>query len=333
MHLMGVVGEGVGDGVKNKIPDGVWPVMLTPFTKKGRIDFQGLEKLTDWYIGQGVQGLFSACLSSEALQMTDADKLALVKHVVEQAAGRVPVVAGVLGVADRARRIDMAQEVVGFGAKSAVLTLCDIVPQAASDTDWIEEMDQHLQELRGIPLGLYECPWPYLRTLTPTLTDYVIRHPEFLFLKETSGDLDEMERKSRAGAVSGLKVFSADARTLGAALRRGLNGFSGLQTNLWPALPVKLCRCWRTDPELAERLQRFLVEYDWAVSRSYPASAKLYLKTAHGLAMNSLSFLNGASVEESDQEWIDELAQIVRDFMEETGKTNQCVRSREFASA
>ena len=306
--------------MKKDIPDGVWPVMLTPFAEKGRIDFQGLEELIDWYIGQGVHGLFSACLSSEALHMKDAEKLALVKHVVEYADGRVPVVAGVLGVADRARRIDMVKKVVGFGAKAAVLTLCDIAPAEASDAAWIEEMENHLQGLHGIPLGLYECPWPYHRMLTPELTEYVTRQPEFLFLKETSGNLVEIERKSRAGAVSGLKVFSADALTIAEALRRGINGFSGLQTNLWPALHVKLFECWRSDPELAERLQRFFVEYDWAVSRSYPASAKLYLKTAHGLDIKSLSFLNGASVGGSDQEWIDGLVQTVGGFMEGMGE-------------
>lgn len=291
--------------------------MLTPFSGKGRIDFQGLGKLIDWYIGQGVHGLFSACLSSESLHMTDVQKLALVKHVVEYVDGRVPVVAGVMGVADRARRIDMVQKVVEFGAKAAVLTLCDIVPESASDEQWIEEMEHHLDGLEGCPLGVYECPVPYHRMLTPVLTNYAIRHPEFLFLKETSGNLAEVERKSQAGTASGLKVFSADALTIADALRKGINGFSGLQANLWPALHVKLFECWRTDPELADRLQRFFVEYDWALSRSYPASAKLYLKTAHGLEIESRSFLNGASVGGSDQEWIDELAEAVGQFERE----------------
>jgi len=285
--------------------------MLTPFAGEGRIDLQGLEKLIDWYISQGVHGLFSACLSSESLEMDDAGKLLLVKHVVEYVDGRVPVIAGVMGVVDRERRIDMAQEVVGFGAKAAVLTLCDIVPQAASDEAWIAEMEKHLQGLYGVPLGLYECPLPHHRMLTPKLTDYVARRPGFLFLKETSGELDEMERKSRTGASSGLKVFSADALSIKEALHRGINGFSGLQTNLWPALHVKLFECWQTDPGLADRLQRFFVEYDWAVSRSYPASAKRYLKTAYGLDIKSLSFLNGASVGQSDQEWIDDLTESV----------------------
>lgn len=302
--------------MSKEIPNGVWPVMLTPFAgaRKRRIDFQGLKELVDWYIGQGVHGLFAACLSSEVLHMSDAEKLILVKHVIEYADGRVPVVAGVLGVEDRQQRIEMARKVVDVGAEAAVLTLCDIVSQHASDEEWIEEMELHIHDLKGYPLGLYECPVPYHRMLTPALTDYVARHSDFLFLKETSGHLDELERKSRAGAASGLKVFSADALTIKEALHRGINGFSGLQGNLWPALFVKLCDCRETDPELAARLQQFFVEQNWAVNRSYPASAKRYLKTAHGLEINSTSFLNAANVTDDDQEWINDLAETVDQF-------------------
>jgi len=257
-----------------RIADGVWPVMLTPFKGRDQIDFKGLEQLTDWYINQGVHGLFSACLSSETLQMRDDTKLSLVKHVIAYADGRIPVIAGVMGVDSRAKRVDMINEILEAGAAAAVLTLCDIAPQVASDKQWIEEMDKHLAVLQGVPLGVYECPWPY---------------------------------------------HSADAPSILEALRRGLNGFSGLQTNLWPALFVKLFECWQDDPDMADRLQQFFADYNWVVGRShsYPASAKLYLKTACGLNIESMSFLNDAAVGAKDQEWIDELIWAVSEFTKE----------------
>ncbi|QHI70154.1 dihydrodipicolinate synthase family protein [Tichowtungia aerotolerans] len=298
-----------------KISDGVWPVMLTPFKGKDQIDFNGLEELTEWYISQGVHGLFSACLSSEALEMGDASKLALVKRVVEIADGRIPVVAGVMGVVSRSKRVEMAHEVLEIGAAAAVLTFSDLVHQGASDEEWMREMDRHLNSLKGCPLGVYECPFPYHRMMTPELTDYVSDHPEFLFLKETSGRLPEMVRKRQAGKKFGLKVFSADALTILEAMKGGLNGFSGLQTNLWPALHVKLFACWQDNPLLAKRLQQFFIDYQWVLHRSYPASAKLYLKMAYDLNIETLSFLEDASVGLGDQEWISELVQAVHDFM------------------
>ncbi len=293
------------------IPDGVWPVMLTPFSGSGQIDFQGLEQLIDWYIDQGVAGLFSACLSSESLQMDDAKKLELAKFVAGYVDGRVPVVAGVMGVADRSKRIGMAQEVVGAGAEAAVFTLCDIVPEMASDEEWIEEMERHLEKLQDLPLGLYECPVPYHRMLTPTLTDYVVQRKAFRFLKETSADIDEIGRKSRAGTACGLKVFSADALSILSAYKCGASGFCGLQANLWPELHVELFDHWKANPERAETLQRFFREQDWALSRSYPASAKLYLQMAHGLEIGTTSFLNQSAVGTADREWVGELAESV----------------------
>lgn len=299
--------------IKN-IPEGVWPVMLTPFLSKEEIDFTALDRLIDWYIDQGVQGLFSACLSSEALQMSNESKRSLVRHVLDYTDGRVPVVAGVMGYASRNERVEAAAEVIEAGAQAAVFTLCDIVPASATDEEWIEEMEAHLALLGQTPLGIYECPWPYHRLLTPTLTDYVAQHREFLFLKETSGNLSEMVRKKASCSRTGLKVFSADALSIYKALQAGINGFSGLQTNLWPGLHVKLFQNWQQDAELAEKLQKFFVDYDWVLQRGYPASAKRFIKTAYGLEMKSLSYLNGASVKANDQEWIEKLAEDVRNF-------------------
>ena len=45
--------------------NGVWPVMLTPFTDDNRVDYDSLEKLINWYIENGVAGLFADCQSSE----------------------------------------------------------------------------------------------------------------------------------------------------------------------------------------------------------------------------------------------------------------------------
>lgn len=293
--------------------------MLTPFVKRNVIDLKALEQLVDWYVDQGVHGLFSACLSSEALDMTDECKLELVKHVIEFSDGRVPVIAGVMGVVERSKRLDMIRSVLDFGAAAAVLTLCDVAPEEAGDKQWIDEMERHREPLAGLPLGVYECPWPYHRMLTPALTEYVTQHTEFGFLKETSCDLAEMTRKHQAGLASGLKVFSADAQTIRAAYALGLNGYSGLQTNLWPGLHVKLYECFKTDPVLAEKLQEFFVEYNWVLGRGYPASAKQLLNQAHDMELNTLSFLNGASVGKDDQEWIDEMVGNMSRFSQTVG--------------
>ncbi len=72
--------------------EGIVPVMLTPFTDDGQIDYAGLERLIEWYIANGSDALFAVCQSSEMLFLSLAEREALGKFVVRQVAGRVPVV-------------------------------------------------------------------------------------------------------------------------------------------------------------------------------------------------------------------------------------------------
>ena len=73
--------------------NGVWPVMLTPFTDDNRVDYDSLEKLINWYIENGVAGLFADCQSSEMFFLSLEERVELARFIKEKAAGRVPVVA------------------------------------------------------------------------------------------------------------------------------------------------------------------------------------------------------------------------------------------------
>src|SRR5690606_16039270 len=75
---------------KNK---GFIPVMLTPFTDAGAVDYDGLTRLTELYLEAGAAGLFANCLSSEMFELSDEERLAVTRHVVKVAGGTAPVVA------------------------------------------------------------------------------------------------------------------------------------------------------------------------------------------------------------------------------------------------
>ena len=77
--------------MRELFPDGVWPVMLTPFTDDDKVDFPALKRLVDWYVENGVTGLFAVCQSSEMFFLSLEERAAISKAVVEAAAGRVGV--------------------------------------------------------------------------------------------------------------------------------------------------------------------------------------------------------------------------------------------------
>src|SRR5271168_836231 len=72
--------------------EGIIPVMLTPFTDQGEIDYPGLERLIEWYLAKGADALFAVCQSSEMQFLTLGERTALGHFVVRQVAGRAPVI-------------------------------------------------------------------------------------------------------------------------------------------------------------------------------------------------------------------------------------------------
>src|SRR6185369_6733706 len=59
----------------------------------GEVDYGGLTQLTEYYLKAGAQGLFANCLSSEMYELTEEERLQVVKHVMKVANGLVTVVA------------------------------------------------------------------------------------------------------------------------------------------------------------------------------------------------------------------------------------------------
>ena len=112
---------------------GVWPVVLTPFRPDGKIDFPAYRKLLEYYIAEGVAGLFAVCLSSELYQLTPSERLELAREAVAVSSGRVPVVAcGYLGNTE-AEKLQSVFDMAALGMDAVVIPVCLLVPQEAGD--------------------------------------------------------------------------------------------------------------------------------------------------------------------------------------------------------
>lgn len=57
------------------------PVMLTSFKDSGKIDFNELTELTEFYLKSGASGLFSNCLSSEMFELTEQERLQILLRI------------------------------------------------------------------------------------------------------------------------------------------------------------------------------------------------------------------------------------------------------------
>jgi len=70
---------------------GVYPILVTPFTEDSQIDEESLRRLIDFNLDAGVHGL-GVALGSEVYKLTEVERAWMTRVVVDQVAGRVPVV-------------------------------------------------------------------------------------------------------------------------------------------------------------------------------------------------------------------------------------------------
>ena len=261
------------------LPSGVFPVMLTAFHENGRIDFDGVDRLTDWYLARGAAGLFVGAMSGEAHWLDNDEKVALARRVVRRADGRAPVVAGALGEGTPGERVELIRRLRETGAQAVVVTTPEIAPHDADEDAWLDNAGRLLDALPDdLALGLYECPKPYSRPLSPRMARWAARTDRFVYLKETSGSLDHLREKLKALRGSPLRLYNACTHTLLASLEAGARGYSGLAANFCPELIVWLCAQWRDDPDRAQAIQKVLDDADPTITSGYPASAKVFLR-------------------------------------------------------
>jgi len=98
---------------------GIYTIPSTPFDEQGRLDEEGLRNVVDFCVGCGAHGIVSPVNASEFTRLSDEERLHVTRVVIEQTAGRVPVVIGTAGVcAEHAAMFSRYAE--GLGASAVI---------------------------------------------------------------------------------------------------------------------------------------------------------------------------------------------------------------------
>ncbi|HTD77674.1 MAG TPA: dihydrodipicolinate synthase family protein [Chloroflexota bacterium] len=109
---------------------GVFPILVTPFDERERVDEDSLRSLVDFNIGAGVHGLGIA-LGSEIQKLTEPEREQVIRIVVDQTRGRVPVVVNT-GAQANLTAVLYSRQAVDLGA-AAVMCLPPAPPVSASE--------------------------------------------------------------------------------------------------------------------------------------------------------------------------------------------------------
>lgn len=301
-----------------EFPNGVYPVMLTPFTENNEVDYEALGKLIDWYIEKGVNGLFADCQSSEMFFLSLEERVKIGEFVKKNADGRVPVVtSGHISdsLEDQAKELTA---IAGTGADAVILLTNRLAKENESDEVWLENLKKLLEMIpKDVPLGFYECPYPYKRIISPELLKWCADTGRFYFIKDTSCDIENMKAKLEVIKGTNLKLFNANTSTLLETLELGASGYSGVMANFHPELYVKLCNIYKENPSKARKIADFLTVASLIERQVYPVNAKFYQKSIGNF--NSI-MTRTRDIKELNATGILEIQQFIR-FNEEFEKT------------
>jgi 4-hydroxy-tetrahydrodipicolinate synthase len=257
---------------------GLWPVMLTPFRNDGAIDWPGVDALTEWYLEKGATGLFAVCQSSEMFTLTPDERLELARRIVHRVDGRVPVVASGTFGGPVGTQAEFTRAMADTGIAAAVVLTNQFNSPDEDEASFAHQLERLLELTDPVPLGLYECPVPYKRLLSPELLSRLARTGRFLYHKDTVCDIELLKPKIDAVLGTPLVLFNANTPTALDSLRHGAAGISPIAANIYPELFAWLCARFRDRPEEARDLQRMLAVMEGVVVLRYPVGAKHALR-------------------------------------------------------
>jgi len=216
---------------------GTGVALVTPFTKNGAIDFNGLEKVIDHSIKGGVEYVVSLGTTGESVNLDKQEKLDILNFTIEKTAGRVPVVAGFGGNSTHQTIKDI--ELFHFNGVDAILS---VSPYYNKPTQ--EGIIEHYKTVAAAsprPIILYNVPG---RTSSNMLAKTTLRLAEvgnIIGMKEASGDFNQCMQIAKNKPKDFLLVSGDDNITLG-LLAYGLDGVISVVGQGFPKIFTEMVR-------------------------------------------------------------------------------------------
>jgi 4-hydroxy-tetrahydrodipicolinate synthase len=210
--------------------------LATPFHEDGSVDYPTLRKLIDWHIAEGTDCIGVVGTTGESPTVTVDEHCEIIRISVEQAAKRVPIMAG-CGANSTAEAIELAK----FAKKVGADCQLQVVPYYNKPTQ--EGQYQHFKaiaEAVELPIVLYNVPG---RTVADMAHDTVMRLaqvPGIIGIKEATGNMERAQWLIRE-APKGFAVYSGDDPTAVALMLCGGQGNVSVTANIAPRLMHELC--------------------------------------------------------------------------------------------
>lgn len=201
--------------------------MVTPFDNKENIDFAKTTELINYLIDNGSDSLVIAGTTGESPTLTNEEKLALFRHVVEVVDGRVPVIAGT-GSNNTRASIDMTKKAEEIGV-DAVMLVAPYYNKPSQDGLYLHF--KTIAESTKLPVMLYNVPGRSIVSLAVETVVRLSQLPNVVAIKDAGGDLDTMT-EFIANTPDDFAVYSGDDSLTLPSLAIGANGIVSVASHV-----------------------------------------------------------------------------------------------------
>ena len=261
--------------------------LVTPMSPNGDVDYASLEKLIEWHIAEGTNGIVSVGTTGESSTLNPIEHIDVIDFTVKYVNKRIPVIAGT-GANSTQEAIELTQESKKLGSDYALLV-----------TPYYNKPNQrgliaHYEAVADsvdIPQILYNVPSRTACDLIPSSVQVLSEHKNIVGIKEALDSMDRIKElvKISINANDNFSIYSGDDPTFMESLSLGAHGVISVAANIVPKSISDICSMVKSnnldDAKKLNFINKELFRLLFIESNPIPAKWMLYKM---GLIQNAI---------------------------------------------
>ncbi len=258
-------------------PSGSWVAIVTPFTDKGTVDYDGFQALIDFQLAYGTDGLLLMGSTGEATSLSLAERREIIVRVVPMAKGRIPMFVGTTAGAT-AETVALSEYAAQANADGLLLV---VPPYLQPPQEGIYNHFKAIADAVKLPIALYNNPSRVSVNIDAPTIVRLAQIPNIVADKEAMGNVGQLGEVRRSTDPD-FRLLCCDYPGYGLilpTLALGGHGTANIAGNIIPAEMRELSQPWHTWQDV-ERTRELYFKYLPLMSALYSLSNPIAVKAA-----------------------------------------------------
>lgn len=210
--------------------------LVTPMLENNELDWGNLHKLVDWHLEQGTDAIVAVGTTGESATLSVDEHLAVIKKVVDQVNGRIPVIAGT-GANSTSEAVELTQAAKDAGVDACLL----VTPYYNKPTqEGLFQHHSHIAKSVAVPQLLYNVPGRTGLDMLPETVQRLSDVENIVGVKEATGNI-ERARWLVDNTRDDFLILSGDDETAVELILAGGKGNISVTANVAPAQVSEMC--------------------------------------------------------------------------------------------